>query len=103
MDQVVSLVGRLKAFEQKKWLNAVISYIAKQFFQSELVSKEDEPISHSPVVSGAACLLSRFIQHNEILKDYIVASLTRATISSLDDSISTRRAVVAALAQDEGE
>jgi telomere length regulation protein len=40
---------------------------------------------------------------NEVLKDHLVSSLTRSTIPSLDDSLATRRSVIAALAQDEGK
>ncbi|KAH6638087.1 telomere length regulation protein-domain-containing protein [Boeremia exigua] len=101
VDQFVDLISRMKSFEQRKYLNAIIVYITKQFFQSEMVAKEDIPISQSPTISGAACLLNKVIQDNEILKDHIISSLTRSTIPSLDESLATRRTVVAALAQDE--
>ncbi|KAF9699923.1 hypothetical protein EKO04_002486 [Ascochyta lentis] len=103
-DQVNSfsdLIGQMKAFEQRKYLNAVIVCITKQFFQSEIVSKEDAPIAPSPVISGATYLLCSFITTNDILKDYLASSVTRSTIPSLDESFAIRRTVVAALAQDE--
>lgn len=103
MSQFANLVGRLKAFEQRKYFNAAIIYITKQFFRSEIVSKVDRSINQSPVISGAACLLNNFIKDNEILKDYLVSSLTRSAIPSLDESFATRRTVVAVLAQDEGQ
>ncbi|KAF1932154.1 uncharacterized protein M421DRAFT_54230 [Didymella exigua CBS 183.55] len=99
--RVAALVGRLKASEQRKYINAVITYVTKQFFQSEVVSKVDEPIDQSPTVSGVACLLNSFMNNNEVLKDHIVSSLARSAIPSLDDSLATRRSVIAALAQDE--
>lgn len=92
----------MKAFEQRKYLNAVIVHTAKSFFQSEVISKEDAAIQKSHVISGAACLINHFIDGSEILKDHLVSSLTRSTIPSLDESLAVRRAVIAALAQDEG-
>lgn len=93
----------MKAFEQRKYINAVVACIATQFFRSELVNKEDAPIAPSPLISGAACLMNSFIKTNDILKDHLVSSLTRSTIPSLDESLAVRRAVIAALAQDEGQ
>ncbi len=103
VDKFVDLVHSLKAFEQRKYLNAVIVYVTKHFFQPEIVSKEDVPISQSPIISGAAFLLYKVIEGNETLKDHAVTSFTRSTIPSLDESFGTRRTVIAALAQDEGQ
>ncbi|KAJ4362832.1 telomere binding protein [Ascochyta clinopodiicola] len=103
-DQVKSfadLIGRMKAFEQRKYFTAVIVCISKQFFQLEGNSREETPIAASPVISGAAYLLNSFIKTNDVLKDYLVSSLTRSTIPSIDDSLAIRRSAVAALAQDE--
>lgn len=103
MSPFIDLVGMMKASEQRKYLSAIIIYITEQFFRSEIVSKEDAPIASSPVISSAARLVSSFIETNEILKDYIVSSLTRPTIPCLDESLSIRRTIIAALAQDEGQ
>lgn len=103
VTQFAALIGRLKAFEQRKYFNAVVVYVSTRFFQSEIVSNDDEKIAQSPTVSGAATLLNSFMSTNEVLKDHIVSSLTKSTIPSLDDSFATRRCVIAALAQDEGE
>lgn len=102
LARLAVLVGRLKVFEQRKYFNAVIAYVSKQFFQSEIVSKDDTPINQSPTVSGAAYLLNCFMKSSEVLKDHVVSSLTKYAIPSLDESLATRRAVIAALAQDEG-
>lgn len=105
-DQIhrfADLLCQLKAFEQRRYFDAVIIYTTRQFFQSELISKDVAAIEPSPVVSGAACLLNDLIHNNDILKDYLVSSLTRSTIPSLDESFSIRRAVTAVLAQDEGQ
>ena len=103
MSPFADLVGRMKASEQRKYFSAVIVYITAQFFRSEIVSKEDAPIASSPVISGAARLFNSFIETNEILKDYVVSSLTRPTIPCLIESLSIRRTIIAALAQDEGQ
>ncbi|KAF2627864.1 hypothetical protein BU25DRAFT_448330 [Macroventuria anomochaeta] len=101
VNRFADLVGRLKAFEQRKYCNAVIVYITKHFFQSEIVSKEDIPIDPSPVISGAACLLSSFVKDNEILMDHLISSLTSSTVPALEESLAIRRTVIATLAQDE--
>ncbi|KAJ4343025.1 telomere binding protein [Didymella glomerata] len=101
VTQFAALIGRLKAFEQRKYFNAVVVYVSTRFFQSEVVSNNDEKIAQSPTVSGAATLLNSFMSTNEVLKDHVVSSLTKSTIPSLDDSFATRRSVLAALAQDE--
>ncbi|KAF3046400.1 telomere binding protein [Didymella heteroderae] len=101
MARFAALVGRLKAFEQRKYLNAVITYVMKHCFQSEIIDTADEPIDRSPMVSAAAYLLNSFMNSNEVLKDHVVASLTKSALPSLDESLATRRSVIAALAQDE--
>jgi telomere length regulation protein len=103
VPRFAALVRRLKAFEQRKYFNAVIVFVSTQFFQSDFVDKVDEKIAESPTISGAARLLFSFMSTNEVLEDHLVSSLTRSTIPSLDDSLATRRSVIAALAQDEGK
>ena len=103
VPRFAALVRRLKAFEQRKYFNAVIAYVSTQFFQSNFVEKVDEKITESPTISGAARLLNSFMSTNEVLKDHLVSSLTKSTIPSLDNSIASRRFVIAALAQDEGK
>jgi telomere length regulation protein len=97
------LVRQMKAFEQRKYLNAVLVHLVKEFFYSEMVAKQDTPIASSPTISGAARLLHNIINNNDVLKDYLVASLTRSSIPSLDESLGVRRSVIAALAEDEGQ
>lgn len=98
-----ALVGRLKAFEQRKYFNAVVAYVSTRFFQSEVVSEVDGNIANSPTVSGVAVLLNSFMSTSEVLKDHVVCSLSKSTIPSLDDSLATRRSVITAVAQDEGK
>ncbi|KAJ4324798.1 telomere binding protein [Neodidymelliopsis sp. IMI 364377] len=103
-DQVglfADLVRQMKAFEQRKFLNAALVYLVKEFFYSEMVAKLDTPVASSPTISGAARLLHNIISDNDILKDYLVASLTRSSIPSLDESLGVRRSVIAVLAEDE--
>lgn len=100
--RIASLISRLKAFEQRKYFNSVIVYITKKFFHSGMISKDGTSIVPSPLVSGAARLLSAFMLDNEILKDHIVSALPRSAIPSLTESLATHRAVISALSQDEG-
>lgn len=92
----------MKAFEQRKYFNAVISYVTKQFFLSEIISKDDNAVGQSPTVSGTAYLLNCMMENNDVLKGHVVSSLTKSAIPSLDESLAARRAIIAALVRDEG-
>jgi telomere length regulation protein len=96
-------MSRLKSFEQRKYLSAVIAFVVKQYFPSDIARPNDASIPASKTVSGAADLLYLFTKDEEGLKDHLVSILTRSTIPSLDDSLAARRSVMAALAQDEGK
>ena len=84
-------------------MNATITFVVKHFFSSYVFSKTDVPIAHHRTISGAAGLFSVTIKDNDVLKDHLVSSLTRATVPLLDDSLAARRSVVAALAKDDGQ
>jgi telomere length regulation protein len=106
MDSVLRLpdfMSRLKTFEQRKYLSAVITFVTKQYFPPDKARPTDASILASKTVSAAASLFYLFTKNNEGLKDHLVSILTRSTISSLDDSLVARRSVMAALAQDEGQ
>ncbi|KAF1839931.1 uncharacterized protein K460DRAFT_349431 [Cucurbitaria berberidis CBS 394.84] len=96
-----SLISRMKGFEQRKYLNAVIVAIVKQYFASDAVSKNDAPILVSKTISDVAAFLYSIIADNDVLQGHLVSSLTRSTISSLDDSLAARRSVIASLAKNE--
>jgi telomere length regulation protein len=96
-------VSRLKPFEQRKYLNALIAFSLKQYFSSDIVHHNEEPASASKTISGAASLFHSLVKGNEGLKDHLVSILTRSTIPALDDSLAARRSLMAALAQDEGQ
>jgi telomere length regulation protein len=96
-------VSRLKPYEQRKYLDAIIAFVVKQYFSSDIVHRDDRVIPTSKIVSGVAALLQNVIKNNEGLKDHLVSILTRSSIHSLDESLSARRSVVAALAHDEGQ
>jgi telomere length regulation protein len=99
---LAAFLPRLKPYEQRKYLEAVIVFIVKQYFAADIVQHKDEPIPISKDVSGVASLLHMLTRENESLKDHLVSILTRSTIPSLDDSLAARRSVMAALAPDEG-
>lgn len=94
---------KMKGFEQKKYLNAIITVVAKQYFGSSLQSKEDAPIKTSPITSSVAGLIHGLVGDSELLKEHLLSSLTKSTIQALDDSLDARRSVLAAIAQDEGQ
>ncbi|CAA9964536.1 telomere length regulation protein [Pyrenophora teres f. maculata] len=101
VEHLTSLTSQLKTFEQRKYMNAFVAFIAKKYFATEIVSKEDAPIPPSKAVSAAAALIYTLTKDNDVLKEHLVSSLTRSTIPALDDSLSARRSIVAALAKDE--
>jgi telomere length regulation protein len=77
--------------------------VVKQYFSTDIVHHDAEPLPTSKTVSDVASLLHSLVKDNEGLKDHLVSILTRSTIPALDDSLATRRSVMAALAQDEGQ
>jgi telomere length regulation protein len=93
---------KLKAHEQRKYLNAVLAFLVKKYLAISMDTKEDIPLPASPAVSAAASLLRILLKRNETLQDHLVSSLTQSSTAALDDSLSARRSVIAALAQDEG-
>jgi len=93
----------MKPFEQRKYLNSIVTFLVKQYFSSDHVDYEDAPISASKFVSGVARLIHVLTGESDALKDHLVSLLTRSALPSLDDSLAARRSVMAALAQDEGE
>lgn len=96
-------VNHMKVFEQKKYLNAIISCLAKKFFSSAVESKEDAPIAKSSIVSAAATLITTFVADNESLREHLVSVLTKSSISAVNDSLLARRSLIAAVTQDEDQ
>jgi telomere length regulation protein len=105
-DSAMLLAGamsRMKTFEQRKYLSAIISFIVKQYFSFDIIHHDDAPIPKLKSVSGVASLLHTLTKDNDGLKDHLASIVTRSNIPSLDDSLAARRGIMAALAQDEGE
>jgi telomere length regulation protein len=96
-------VSRLKPFEQRKYLNAIITFAAKRYFSSDTSRHTDISVPVSGTVSGLAGFIHVIVKDNESLRDHLVSILTRSVVPSLDDSLSVRRSVMAALSQDEGK
>jgi telomere length regulation protein len=94
---------RLKTFEQRKYLEAVIALAIKKYLPTGAIQRDDTPIPISKTVSAVASLLETLTHDNEGLKDHVVSILTRSTIPGLDESLAARRSIIAALAQDEGQ
>lgn len=96
------MLSRLKSFEQRKYFNAVIDFLVKHYFSSDITEREDVPIPASKAVSGTASLIFNLTRNNATLREYLVLSLTRSTIPSLEDSLPARRSAMAALSKDDG-
>jgi telomere length regulation protein len=102
VERLTNLLSQIKTFEQRKYLTAIVTFVAQQYFSTEMVVKDEAPIFTSVTVSSAAALFHILVKDNDVLKDHLVSSLTRSTMPALDESLSTRRSVLAALAKDEG-
>ncbi|EUC35962.1 hypothetical protein COCCADRAFT_34551 [Bipolaris zeicola 26-R-13] len=99
IEHLVRLLSHMKTFEQRKYMNAIITFVAKHYFSNEVVNK-DSLVASSPVIDAAGGLFHDLIKDNDVLKEHLISTLTRSTIPVLDDSLSVRRSVVAALAKD---
>jgi telomere length regulation protein len=102
VEQLADTMSRMKAFEQRKYLNAIIVFMIRQYFSIDVVSKDDTPLASSRTISGAASLIDTLTKDNDALKEHLGSVLTRSTIPTLDDSLSARRSVMATLAKDDG-
>jgi len=89
-----------KAFEQRKYMSAIITFLVKQYFGS-MVDK-DGPLKSSPRISGVAKLITELVKDSDILLEHLVHSLIKSSIPILEDSLDARRSVIAAMAQCEG-
>ena len=99
---VEKFLPTLKAYEQRKYMDAIISFAAHRY-SGPLESKDGIIIGTSPTISAVGKLIHNIIKNNETLRDHVVTILTKSNISALDDSFATRRSVVAAIAQDDGK
>jgi telomere length regulation protein len=99
---LTDLVKRLKAYEQRKYLDAVFAFVVKHFLPAYVDQRENIFMPKSMQVSGVASLFHALVKDNEALKHHLVSVLVRSTIPSLVESIGVRRSVIAALAEDEG-
>ncbi|ORY08854.1 telomere length regulation protein-domain-containing protein [Clohesyomyces aquaticus] len=93
-----NFLPKMKAHEQRQYLNATISFLAKQYFTSTIDDREGRPLQPSTAISGAAALLHKLIESNELLQDHVVSLLTNSALPALDDSLAARRVVLAAIA-----
>lgn len=100
---LADFVARLKPHEQRKYLDSTIAFVVKQLLPPDSYHREDKPIPTTMQVSGVASLFYTLVKGNEVLKEHVVSNLTRSTIPSLNESLSARRSIMAALAQDKGE
>jgi telomere length regulation protein len=98
-----AFMSRMKTFEQRKYLNSIITFLAEHYFNAKVEIKEDAPLKPSATVSAAAALVHSLVKDNETLKESLLSALTNSSIPALGDSLFARRSVIAAVAQDEGK
>ncbi|KAL1795097.1 hypothetical protein ACET3X_006913 [Alternaria dauci] len=101
LERLPNFLSQMRTFEQRKYLNAIVAFVAKDYLSVENVGKDDATITASTTISSAAALFYTLIKDSDVLKEHLVSSLTRSTIPALDESLSARRSVLAALARDD--
>ncbi|KAF2118481.1 telomere length regulation protein-domain-containing protein [Lophiotrema nucula] len=100
VDSFKRYLFKMKAFEQRKYLGAITTFIADEYLGSIIDVKDHVPIATSTIISSAAALVHSLVKDNEVLKDYLVAELVRPKTLVLD-SLAARRYLIAAVAVDE--
>lgn len=98
-----SVIARLKVFEQRKYLNAIMTYLSRQYLGTVVYAKEVSLSKNSLTIAGIAAFISEIIKSSDTLKEHLISSLTKSIIPALDDSLGLRRSAIAALAQYEGQ
>lgn len=93
----------LKAHEQRKHLNATLAFTAQRYLARVPGTKDDAALQASQQVSAVAALLYDMVKNNELLREHAVTVLTRSSSPALDDSLPTRRSLIAAIAHDDGQ
>ncbi|CAI9625636.1 unnamed protein product [Alternaria burnsii] len=101
LERLPNLLSRMKTFEQRKYLNAIVVLVTKEHFSVENVRRDDASIAMSSTVSSAAALFYTLIKDNDVLKENLVSLLSRSTIPALDESLLSRRSALAALVKDD--
>ena len=101
VPQFATYLHKMKAFEQRKYFNAIISFSATQYLGS-FINNTHEPIQRSSTISDVASLILSLIKPSGFLKEHLVSVLTKSTIPALDDFLAARRSAIAAIADDEG-
>jgi telomere length regulation protein len=97
-----SLLHKTKVFEQRKYFNAIISVISMHYLNTTDDFEEASLSESSPLLASVIALVSELLKDSDTLKEHLVACLTRSGIPALDDSLSARRGIIAAIAKDEG-
>ncbi|KAL5414162.1 hypothetical protein PMIN06_006490 [Paraphaeosphaeria minitans] len=98
-----SQLHKMKVFEQRKYLNAIVSVLTKQYLNKIAENTEVSPSESSPLLAGVTALIGKLVGNSDTLKEHMVASLIKSGIPALDDSLATRRCVVAVIAKNEGQ
>ncbi|KAF2799128.1 hypothetical protein K505DRAFT_295246 [Melanomma pulvis-pyrius CBS 109.77] len=92
---------KMKAHEQRKYINSIITVVSRLYLSSDVDTKENGPVKYSPKISGTAAIFYALIKENELLREHVASTLSKSTLSVLDDSLAARRSVISAIAQDD--
>ncbi|KAF1999545.1 hypothetical protein P154DRAFT_620965 [Amniculicola lignicola CBS 123094] len=94
---------KLKAHEQRKYLNSTVTYTTKKYIGSNVGFNKTLPPETPSSVSALAALFNSLVKDNDLLKDHLVTSLINSSIPALDDSLYARRSAISAVAQDDDQ
>ncbi|RFU36062.1 hypothetical protein B7463_g276, partial [Scytalidium lignicola] len=98
-QQFTRLLNELPNSEQKNVLQAILKIASKEYLSSTVISEDNTLWWHTDaeVVSAVAGLVQIVMYNNELIKEALIAWLTTSTGAGVGDSISIRRAAIAAL------
>ena len=103
MNTLKRLIQNLHAYEQRSFLSAVLRYLSRSFLADNIndqdLSASKEP---SPNIAGCAALIQELTCNDNILLEALSELCIKLEGNVLTGSHSLQRAVIAALANDEG-
>lgn len=97
------LLPTLKAHERRKYFDATLTVIAQKYLARTPGMKDEAGLRAGKQISSAAAFFAEMLKDNELLRDHAVTVLTKSSSPALDDSLPTRRSLVAAIAQHDGQ
>lgn len=100
---LAKLLPTLKAHEQRKYFDATLNVVAQNHLAKTPGTKDEAGLNPGTQVSYAVAFFHEMMKENELLKDHAVNVLSKSGSPALNDSLPTRRSLIAAVAQFDGQ